>query len=572
MTSARRRPAVARRTLLGAAAAGGAALAASACARIPGRSGITAVPVGQAQAGTAPYVQSRPPEDGASPAQIVAGFVQAGVGAEDDFGVARSYLTPAAQVAWDPHASVTVYAGDQGVSTAEGEAGEVALTVEAVGQVDALGVRTALASSSQRSIDVQLQQVDGQWRIASPPAGIYLSQQVFEILFIPGHLYFLGSREMHLVPDVRWVPSQDRALSLLRHLARGPAPFLRGAVHTAVPAALATAEITVTTTGTGAVRVDLPSSVSRLPDDRRGPATVQISASLASLPLLGEVELHAGGTSLEVPDATGLASPVEGGRAIGAGDTGIIALAAAPPSSGGQQVPALAGQAVRAPALSGDGALAAALRPDEAALLVAGTSPDAPARTVEVGVPLVAPCIDDTGRVWTARRDREGGLLVLDGADAAGPVPVGAGWLGGREIIGIDISADATRMVVASVGPEGHHLDLCGIARDGAGRPLTISEPVGVPVAGEGIVQVTWYDETSVLVVQQGQDGTTSGSVVGLSGSVEHLPTLPAGVVRVAGTALSGVFYGADADGGLHRMDGISWTAVEVIARDPSFA
>lgn len=563
---------VGRRALLRSATAGGAVLGAAACARIPASSGIGSVPVGVAQGGTAPYVQPRPPSPGASPAQIVAGFVQAGVGADDDYAVARSYLAPKARAAWDPSASVTVYAGAQGISTVERAAGEIALGVEAVGQVDGMGVRTVLASPSQRSIDVQLEQVDGQWRIATPPAGILLSEQVFEILFTPGRLYFLGSRERHLVPDVRWVPSREQAVTLLRHLGGGPAPFLEGAVHSAVPSALATEPATVGATDSGRVRIEVPVAVARLRSDRRGAAVAQILASIRSLSLLGDVDALSDGGLLAVPADLAIARPLEGHRALAAAGTGIVALADDPAGNPPVQlVPALAGDALRGPSLSADSAIAAALRPDRSALVIAATAPDAGVREVAGGQILLAPSIDDLGRVWTAPRTGAGGLLVLSSGGPAEDVVVDVPWLEGRELVSLDLSADATRLIVVSALDDEHRLDLCAVVREPSGAPRGVTEPVLVITTMPILRQATWYDEASVLVLGEMPDGAPRGALVELAGAVEQLPVLPAGTVHLAGTALSGVSYAADDEGALHRTDGATWAPIAATGRDPSF-
>lgn len=564
MTGARRPD---RRAVLRAGAAAGIAVSLQACARIPVRSGTGATPVGEDSGGSAPYVRPRPPVQGASPAEIVAGFVRAGVGADDDYAVARSYLTPAARSAWDPRAGVTICSSDQEITAAAPSEGIVSLSLQAVGQVDHLGVRTVLASTSEREIDVPLTQVDGQWRISDPPAGIFLSAQVFEILFTPGRLYFVDPRGQHLVPDVRWVVAQEQATALLRRLGGGPVPFLRDAVTSAVPSDLAGREASVRTDDTGAARVELPASVQALPLDRRRIAVAQITATLQSLRLMGDVQLTARGRTV-TPDASP-ARPVSGHRALGAAATGVVALAetrggAAP----AQVIPSLAAQAVLDPAIGADGALAAALSADARSVLVTGTAADAPVRTVDGGGPLVAPRPDDAGYVWTARRDGDGGLRALraDGTD----VELDAPWLADRRVVGLDVSGDATRLLVATMAMGSSRLAVCGILRDAAGVPRSVSEPVAVVASLDRIDEATWYDETSVVVLGRVGDDAHA-IVVDLSGMIEQLPAPPEGTTRLAGTAVSGVLYASSDDLSLSRSDGTVWTPLAVAARGPSF-
>ncbi len=79
------------------------------CARIP-----TAGPVGKSSEGSAgnlsaPVFLPAAPQPGASPETIIDYFYRAGSGYEDDYAVAREYLTQASSVAWKPDQRALVY-------------------------------------------------------------------------------------------------------------------------------------------------------------------------------------------------------------------------------------------------------------------------------------------------------------------------------------------------------------------------------------------------------------------------------------------------------------------------------
>src|SRR5690625_1005284 len=176
----------------------------SACARIPVESPIDARALdGRAQPG-APYVRALPPASDATAEEVVAGFVQAGVGPEDDFAMAREYLAAPAREQWDPHAQVTIYSGSQELEVEVSDDGEATLVVRAVAMLDDRGARSLLSGPTSREITVGLEQVDDQWRLTSVPDGIFLSEAAFETLYAPARLYFLDPRREHLVPDHRW--------------------------------------------------------------------------------------------------------------------------------------------------------------------------------------------------------------------------------------------------------------------------------------------------------------------------------------------------------------------------------
>src|SRR5699024_6308587 len=195
-----------RRPVLRAAGAAAVLGLGAACARIPTSSPISPRTLtGQTQPG-APYVQALPPAPGATPEEVVAGFVQAGVGSEEDFAVARDYLTAEAAASWDPEALITIYAGSQELKVTQAGEGRLGHVLHTGAHLDEHGVKSLLSGPTSREIEVAIEEVDGQWRLSEVPDGIYLSEAAFETLYGPARLYFLDARERHLVPDHRWFP------------------------------------------------------------------------------------------------------------------------------------------------------------------------------------------------------------------------------------------------------------------------------------------------------------------------------------------------------------------------------
>src|SRR5699024_4050411 len=152
----------ARRDVLRAAGAAAVLGLGAACARIPTSSPISSRTLtGQTQPG-APYVQALPPAPGATPEEVVAGFVQAGVGSEEDFAVARDYLTAEAAASWDPEALITIYSGSQELKVTEAGEGRLGIVLQAVALLDERGVQSLLSGPTSREIEVAIEEVDGQ--------------------------------------------------------------------------------------------------------------------------------------------------------------------------------------------------------------------------------------------------------------------------------------------------------------------------------------------------------------------------------------------------------------------------
>lgn len=545
----------------------------AACARIPVDTPIDSRELGgQAQPG-APYVRALPPPQDATPQQIVSGFVQAGVGPEDDFAVARKYLTSPAREDWDPHAGVTVYSGSQELQITTVSETEVSLVVSAVGTVDGSGVRSLLAGPASREITVELEQVEDQWRISAVPDGIFLSEAAFETLYAPARLYFLDAREDHLVPDHRWISLQRGADGVLSHLAAGPATFLADAVHSAVPVTSGALDARITTGADGGVRVEVPDAVAALDGGARGLALTQIEWSLRSLRTLSGVRLVQDGRDLTPSDDLAIERPLPGHRPIAAGPTGVISLAdAGSDPETAQLVPELSDTELSAPALARNGVLAAALTAQESVVLIASTDGSVPLREAATGGDFVAPSVDDAGYVWTSTRSNAGVLLALSASGPEQDAMVDAPWLAGRQVRALDIAADATRMIVQSADAGGSRLDLCAVRRDEDGVPIALTEPSVVRTFLSDVIQASWFDEIAAIVL--GDDpasGERRAQVVDFASGRDPLPPLEETVTRIAGTVVADTYWAGSGSGQLLRGDREGWTVVDIPGRDPSF-
>ncbi|WP_279403181.1 hypothetical protein [Arthrobacter sp. JCM 19049] len=60
-------------------------------------------------------------------------------------------------------------------------------------------------------MDVELSEIDGEWRISKAPDGIMLESSFFERIFAPRTLYFYDASYKYLVPDIRWFSSRSGA-------------------------------------------------------------------------------------------------------------------------------------------------------------------------------------------------------------------------------------------------------------------------------------------------------------------------------------------------------------------------
>src|SRR5690606_34028932 len=109
---------------------------------------------------------ARGPQPGASPEEIVDGFLAASAaGYSDDFVVARTFLTGAAADTWQPLAQVRVY--DEEPELTRSDDGGVHLSVGAAASVDGAGRYTEASEDATIDADFTLaRNARGEWRIA----------------------------------------------------------------------------------------------------------------------------------------------------------------------------------------------------------------------------------------------------------------------------------------------------------------------------------------------------------------------------------------------------------------------
>lgn len=186
------------------------------------------------------------PKAGATPQQIVLGFVDAMLAFPVSTGTASAFLTPAAAKSWRPLEGVRVYSRpevsaavpDRSVDAPTDEAGNrvvVRLTADQVAKLDQQGRYTRLTGDSELSYVLQL--VEGEWRIATPQDGMLVSSKYFSDHFRPFDIYMFDRPGRRLLPvPVHLAVGDQLATSLVSSLALGPPKDLGDLTRTYVPA------------------------------------------------------------------------------------------------------------------------------------------------------------------------------------------------------------------------------------------------------------------------------------------------------------------------------------------------
>lgn len=175
------------------------------------------------------------PRRDSQPEVIVRDFLKANAVADGNYAASRKFLTPNAS--WDvPQQAVVVKDIDVLPTERSTNFMKATIRAQATGFLGADG--TFEPASQSITQNVQLLQVDGQWRlqgissVGNTPM-LLIDTEQFRVVYRRYLLYFPDPTGRTLVPDARWLagPRSKLASDLLLLLVRGPRAALKDAVY-----------------------------------------------------------------------------------------------------------------------------------------------------------------------------------------------------------------------------------------------------------------------------------------------------------------------------------------------------
>lgn len=181
-------------------------------------------------------VEAKPPRDNINRLPLVNGFLEA-MSDSRAFDVAREYMTPDAAAAWKPDSQTLVY--DQRQSAVTERPDGIQLTARKLATIDERGSWTPAAAGEKVDFLFKLKKVDGQWRVASAPPGVYLGSNQVDLKLAPRVLYYFTPGKEMLVPDPVYLPvnlsNGQAATQLVQELLKGPTSRLGNGVVSLAP-------------------------------------------------------------------------------------------------------------------------------------------------------------------------------------------------------------------------------------------------------------------------------------------------------------------------------------------------
>ncbi|GAA3768099.1 LpqB family beta-propeller domain-containing protein [Microbacterium kribbense] len=489
------------------------------------------------------------PQDGASPEQIVQGFVDAGIGPEGTWAVAQLYLAPSFKDQWKPNLNATIDDRAARAYVSDGD-DKVSLTVTQRATVDATGAYKP-SDGGQSTLPFTLAKVKGQWRITHAPNGIVLGADQFTGVFHPYALMYFDPGWHYLIPDVRWFPSSNAVTRIADKLIDGkPSPWLAGSVASAFPENIALARPSVPLSD-GVAQVELSGPVLSLEGATLNRMQTQLLPSLSSVGGVTDVSMVYQGTALSAQPVATASTRIDV-RPLARTDKGFGFLSAT-----GQVEPipgiteAMATVHPDAITLARDYTSAAVRTATGAVLRVPAKGQ---VRTLDARAGLIDPAVDALGYIWSVPARTPGALLAYGPDDKAVQISGGA-WSNASQVSAISISRDGTRIAaILTVGGEST-VAVFGIVRDADGVPQSLGDGLLLTkLPGLGI-DLTWLDESTLGILAHA--GDTTVEIQQIIGGPGTTTVAPDGVTTIAGTPAMVRLRGAD--GTLYSQRGSNW-------------
>ncbi len=493
------------------------------------------------------------PQLGATPSEIMQGFIAAATNPQNNYDVARQYLDATIREEWDPDANTQIRTGiAQPRSESEAAA---SYTFTGAAHVNADGQYFDDDPATQVLDFTFVKDEADEWRIASAPDGIVLTRESFNSIFEPHALYFFDPTNSYLVPDLRWFPSTSRLSTMLvRQLLKGQSTWLQqGVTNTYFP------------TGTkldSTVTVDAGVATVALSSEALDASTQQVQLMRQqlrdTLGTVSSVVITVNGVVLEEQD--GGTTPAVAGLTVENQplvfqDSTYGFLAA------NGRVSALTGQSGEIADLGATDATLARSGTYSAALTPTGVwrvfTSNTPPLQVDSRAGLLAPATDNAGFVWTVTSSDVSGITAFDSTGKA--YPISAPLLAGIRGVSFTISRDGTRALILGQTDLGPRLYVAGIIRTD-GVPTQLGTPLALPIESSSApLDATWVDDNTVATLTiAAEDDRSTVTSYQIGGPRAAIGRIDGGVGIVGGNGVDGLRV-LGSDGAVYNPRGNSW-------------
>jgi hypothetical protein len=503
--------------------------------------------------GESVYYSPSSPVEGATQAEILSGFIAAGTGPQNDYAVAREYLSESIRSSWNPNQEVLIQRSSPKVTISNQDSAQLEVDVSAV--VDADGKYQVAPAGTSKVLEFTFVLENSQWRLSAAPDATVLIRPVFDVVFSAYSVFFVDRQKRFLVPELRWFPSTAATGTRLANaLLRGASSWLKPAVVSAIPSGTRLS-IDAVTIEDGVALVDLTARALVASRADRSLMMAQLQATLSQLPNVSEVAISIERSRQDILDIPAEARELPA-RYLGVlSEEGleIISSSEEPFFQPGKEFFDL--NVVSEIALSSRLGWVAALT-DQGLVRTQGERLGADVELIDSRAGIAGIDFDRQGFLWSVSQSPGASILVT--SPNGEPSVVSAPWLGGQSIQGFALSPEGSKVALLVQGSGRTRVLVSGVVRGISGSPLELAQPIEVASEQANPISVTWVDQLTIATVNA-EGGSNTALLTTIGGTSRVIPA-PAGTRTIVAAGSGSQLYLLTETGELFSYRGSTWS------------
>lgn len=501
------------------------------------------------------YYSPLGPSEGQNQQEILNGFLAAGTGPQNDYAVAREYLSESIRSSWNPSEETLIQRSSAQIEFPAEDLARV--VVDMAARVDAEGRYESFPTSSARELEFEFVRENGQWRISQAPDATILIRPVFDVVFSDYSVYFLDRQKRFLVPELRWFPtSAATGTKLANALLRGASSWLKPAVTSAIPSGTRLSIDAVTVVDRVAL-VDLTARALVATRLDRSLIKAQLEATLSQLPNVEQVAISIERSRQEIPETSSEIAKLENRALLAVGPDGLQLIGSGGDDYFGTGQDFFGFSQFSSFAASKQAGLLAEISPSG----VVRTSLEAPGESVELvdeRANIASIDFDAQGFLWSIPRARSAPIVIIDPAGKR--TILSAPWLAGQAIRGLALSIEGARVAILLAGDDRNRVVLSSVIRNQSGAPIELAEGIEIASEAPAPTQLNWTGAMQLAVLSN-QNGVSNIYLFKPGGGFSTVSAI-ADTVFVTSQGSNSSLYALTSDNKLHVFRGSSWSLI----------
>jgi hypothetical protein len=499
------------------------------------------------------YYSPSSPFDGASQTEILNGFIAAGTGPQNDYAVAREYLSESIRSSWNPNQEVLIQRSSPQIVITDQDTAEIVVDVAAT--IDADGKYLVTPLGTGRVLEFSFVLENSQWRLSAVPDATVLIRPVFDVVFSGYSVFFLDRQKRFLVPELRWFPTTPATGTRLANaLLGGASNWLKPAVVSAIPTGTRLS-IDAVTVENGVALVDLTARALVASRADRSLMKSQLEATLSQLPNVSEVAISIERAMQEIVDTDSETSE-SGVRSLAVvGEEGLELLASSQDSTFEAGKNFFEQLELTEVALSGQSGWIATLT-GSGVFRTKGDRPGAEVELIDSRAAIADIEFDRQEYLWSTSRAI--GSEIIATSPSLEQSFVSAPWLEGLSVRAFAIAPGGSKIALLVQGPSQTRVLVTAVVRNLSGTPIELAEPLEVASELSNPTSVSWIDQITIATVNTAS-GSTSALLSTIGGTSRQLPALP-GTRKILAAGASSQLYLLTETGELFSYRGSAWT------------